>query len=486
MKRFLSLALACIMALGLAGTGLAAAEPTTISVLVRTGDLTPYAAWIETLNKALLDAGVGVQLKWYSQPSSGYPDFVNNMLLTWKADEIYDLIYIQGAAIDANYLGSMGLLTDMTDLLANSTYAKGVYEASPILSAQFASCPFQLWPSTVNRCLQFRSDVLAKCPSYEGFLQSPTIENLTAVLREVKAQGFAGAMTINGIDYLFNTGVDSGFGITSTWMKQEDGSYRYNRVSDEFLAELTWWADMYKEGVLSANFATDNWESMENSLYTSIVAGIGMKGGAYTVYYDTNTVKNFNSEAALTILPPAMSADGDQQYNITANRFDRGWVISSTCKAPEKAFAVLDYMFSDAGRKLDLFGLEGTDYTVNADGTYSLIHNSSEINIYRILDADVFGNIDVPAFTAGGVPYWPAASFQSAAMMAKYGVADNDFVIPAEYATNWAACETLWREFATQFILGEKTTSDWAAYVDTWNSYGGAAVAQYAASILNK
>ena len=57
----------------------------------------------------------------------------------------------------------------------------------------------------------------------------------------------------------------------------------------------------------------------------------------------------------------------------------------------------------------------------------------------------------------------------------------NDFVIPEEYATAWTACESLWQEFATQYILGEKTDADWQTFVDTWNSYGGADVAVGAA-----
>jgi putative aldouronate transport system substrate-binding protein len=255
-------------------------------------------------------------------------------------------------------------------------------------------------------------------------------------------------------------------------------------VSENFLKELQWWREMYVGGQLSANFATDNWESMENALYTGKVAGIAMKGGAYTVYYDGNTVKNYGEAAHITILPPMVSENGDQLYSITSNRFDRGWCISSSSKNIEKAFAVLDWMMGDEGRMFDLFGLEGTDYTVNADGTYNLLHDSSETSVYRIFDADVFGNIDVRAIAATGKKYWPDASFESAEMVAKYGKPDNDFVIPDEYATAWTACEALWKEFATQYILGEKTDADWETYVQTWNDYGGKAVAEYAATVI--
>ena len=483
MKKALAILLALALTIGLFGAACAEEEVVTLKVLMRTSDITVYDDFFAALNEKL-EAALNVRLECIGQASSGYPDFVNNMLLTWDPDEVYDLIYIQGTDINAPYLGSMDTLVDMTDLVASSTYIKPLLDSDPVLQAQFASCPYQLWPSMVNTCLQFRTDALEACPSYEAFLENPDQAAYTKLFEELKAQGYEGVLTTQGIDYLFNTGIDGGFGITATWLKQEDGSYLYSRISDAFLEELKWWRQMYEAGILHANFATDNWESMENALYTGKVAGIAMKGGAYTVYYDSNTVANYGEDAHISILPPMVSANGDQQYKITSNRFDRGWCISSSSKYIDEAFAVLDYMLSDEGRIIDLFGLEGVDYTMNEDGTYNLLKNSSEMEIYRIYDADVFGNIDVRAITTG-VPYWPDASFESAEMTEKYGCPDNDFVIPEEYATSWTACEALWKEFATQYILGEKTEADWQTYVDTWNSYGGAQVAEYAATILN-
>ena len=141
MKKVLALALAFLMAFGLMGAALAD-DVTTLKVLVRTGDLTAYQPGIDALNAKLADAGLKVKLEWIGQASSGYPDFVNNMLLTWDESEVYDLIYVQGTAIDPGYLGSLGLLVDMTDLLANSANAKAIYDNDPILQAQFASCPY--------------------------------------------------------------------------------------------------------------------------------------------------------------------------------------------------------------------------------------------------------------------------------------------------------------------------------------------------------
>ena len=92
MKKILALALVCILALGLTGAALAADDVTTLKVLVRTGDLSGYQPGIDALNEKLAQAGIKAKLEWIGQASSGYPDFVNNMLLTWDENEVYDLI----------------------------------------------------------------------------------------------------------------------------------------------------------------------------------------------------------------------------------------------------------------------------------------------------------------------------------------------------------------------------------------------------------
>lgn len=485
MKKTLAILLVLALALSLVGPAVAESEVVTLKILARTSDLTAYQPGIDALN-AKLEAALGVRLEWYGQASSGYTDFVNNMLQTWEPEEVYDLIYVQGTAINPTYLGrDLETLVDMTELVAGSTYIKAAMDSDAIFKAQFESCPYLLWPSDVNQVLQFRTDALEACPSWEAFQQKPDQAAYTQLFTELMQQDpYTAAMTTQAVSYLFKTGVDSGFGITSTWMKNEDGTYSYNRVTENFLKELQWWRELYVNGQLSVNWATDNWESMENSLYTGYVAGIAMKGGAYTVYYDNNTVTNYGEGAHLTILPPMVGPNGEQCYSITSQKFDRGWCISSSSANVQKAFDVLDWMLSDEGRMFDLFGMEGVDHTKNEDGTLNLLVSSDGSSIYRIFDSDVFGGIDVNAVATTGVKYWPDASFASAEMVAKYGAADNDFVIPDEHVINWTACESLWQEFATQYILGEKTDADWDAFVETWHSYGGGAVEEYAATVI--
>ncbi|MBR6029138.1 MAG: hypothetical protein IKP40_08600 [Clostridia bacterium] len=483
MKKLLSLALALMMLLSLVSGALADDEVTTLRILVRTGDATKYQATIDALNDLLAASGLKVKLEWISHASSGYPDYVNGMLLDSPEEEVCDLLYVQGAAINPATLGAQDLLVDMTDMLAASKYAKAFYDADEVLQAQFNSCPYLIWPSHVNKVMQFRTDALEACASYAAFQAEPNAANYAALFDELVAQGYEGALTVQGVDYLFDCGIDGGFGINATWLRQEDGSYVYSRVSENFHEELKWWRERYVSGALHKNFATDDWETMENALYNGRVAGIAMKGAAYSAYYENGTVKNNGEAARLSILPPMKSVSGEQLYKIPTDRFDRGWVISTTCKDPQLAFDVLDFLFSDEARKLDLFGIKDQDYTLNEDGTYNLLVPSDETNTYRIYDADVFGNIDVKAITTGAA-YWPECAFISADLVAQYGKVDNNFVIPEEYATSWTACESLWKEFATQYILGEKTDADWDAFVSTWNSYGGAQVAAYAATVI--
>ncbi len=465
--------------------GTRAEEITTLRILVRTDDLLQYEQGILALNDLLLRAGLNIQLEWTAHEPADYAGFLNGILASGDTENSFDLVYIQGTDVNPARLGSLGYLTDLTDFLHASQHAGTVYDANPILTAQFQNCPYLLWPSQVNKVLQFRTDALEACPSYAAFLENPDRTAYARLFTELSQQGYEGALTTMSIEYLFDTGLDGGFGISHTWLMREDGSLVYCRVSEPFLKELQWWRELYLSGALHTDFATDNWESMENALYTGRVPGIAMKGGAYTVHYETNVVQNYGGSAALTILPPMRSPDGIQQYRITARRSDRGWCIPAASQHAQQAFDFLDFMLSEEGRRFDLFGLEGEDYTLTADGRYNLLVNSANTRIYRIFDADVFAGVDVQAITTG-TPYWPKSSFDSADMTAAYGVPDNDFDIPEEFVTAWTACEELWKMFATQYILGAKTDADWQNYVDAWNDYGGTLVTDYAATVLGE
>ncbi len=96
---------------------------------------------------------------------------------------------------------------------------------------------------------------------------------------------------------------------------------------------------------------------------------------------------------------------------------------------------------------------------------------------------ETFENFDLDAMNPE-TPYWSDAAISSAEMMSTYATMDNAFVIPEEHIVNWDAAETKLAEFTADFVIGNKTEADWDAFVEEWNSVGGAAVTEYANTVL--
>ena len=81
-------------------------------------------------------------------------------------------------------------------------------------------------------------------------------------------------------------------------------------------------------------------------------------------------LKEIDENARFDILEPMADEDG----NVRSYRYEKDWpnnisVISSRTKYPERIVEMLNWMYTEEGRMITNFGEEGTDHTVDADGT---------------------------------------------------------------------------------------------------------------------
>ena len=81
-------------------------------------------------------------------------------------------------------------------------------------------------------------------------------------------------------------------------------------------------------------------------------------------------------------------------------------------------------------------------------------------------------------------PYMSEQGQKSLDMFLEYSSEDNAVVIPSDYAVGWDACTAVYKEFAADFVMGNKTEADWDAYVQSWNDAGGAQVTEYINTVL--
>lgn len=426
--------------------------------------------WFDAYNAALAEAGIPAKLEVVEMQSGSYQD---NLSLMLNSGDIPDIIYFQGGD---QVFAAQGILEDLTPYIENSQYVKDALE--DFQKERLANYPYLLFVTpALTPTPVIRTDVLDGCASAEEVLADPTIENYLKLFEELK-EGRKAVFGLDGNLKGINAMFDQAFGLTSTWVKDESGNYVYGRVSDQSLEELKFYASLYQKGIIDKDYLSANWEVKENDFYSNNTAIISGNQGAVIDLYNSNQVAANGEGAALTVLPPA-KGEAQGYLPLDVSKESRGFAISALSEHKDLAFEVLDFAVSGPGRILDLMGTEGKDYTVE-NGVYTLLpdHDTWYANFF-----ETFENFDLGAMNPD-TPYWSDAAVSSAEMMATYATMDNAFVIPEEHIVNWDAAETKLAEFTADFVIGNKTEADWEAFVEEWNSVGGAAVTEYANTVL--
>lgn len=425
--------------------------------------------WFDSYNKALQNAGIPAKLEVVEMQSGSYQD---NLSLMLNSGDIPDIIYFQGGD---QVFADQGVLEDMTPYIRKSKNLKNVLE--DFQKERMKNYPYLLFatPALIPVPV-IRTDVLKSCEFGQKILEEPTVENYTALFEELKKKHNS-VFGLDGNLKGINTVFDQAFGLTETWLKTDDG-FVYNRVSEQALEELKYYAELYKKGIIDADYVNATWETKENNFYSGNSAIISGNQGAVIDIYHTNQTAANGEQAALTVLPPAKGI-GQGYLPLDVSKESRGFAISSASEHKDLAFQVLDFAASEEGRKYDLLGVEGKQYEIN-DGKYTLLedHNNWCAKFF-----ETFNNFDMENLDPE-TPYWSEPAMKSKEMSEKYMTMDNAFVIPEEKLVKWDAAETLLGEFTADFVMGNKTEKDWNKFVSEWMAAGGKEITEYANSVL--
>ena len=144
-----------------------------------------------------------------------------------------------------------------------------------------------------------------------------------------------------------------------------------------------------KDGVVTSSLTTDGNRAFLTWLHQLWTEGLLDKDGFST----TDTLRKITDEKAaipygliltstpLTILPQTaleqyammdpLVYEGKQVYRDLTGDLIRGtFAITSSCKEPEKLITWVNYLYTEEGRQLAYYGVEGEDYLWNEDGMW--------------------------------------------------------------------------------------------------------------------
>ena len=435
------------------------------------GPSNPVAVkYFSNLEKALKeDKDLNVKFELVEMPQGNYAEKLNLLLMS---GEIPDLIYFQGGD---QQIANQDLLEDLTPYIEKSEHIKDIL--LPHNEERLKNYPYLLWIKPLDsKTPVIRKDWFENAASSDALMTDPSIENYHAFFKEVvqNAQGGkpAYAVTVAGDIAELDTIFKMAFGLNQTWL-EKDGKYINSKVSEQEKAKLTFYNQLYEEGLLDPQYLTKQWDTKEEAFYDGDAAVItGTNGKIIDIYNGKMTQVN-GAEAEVVVLPPAK---GEYQGFIATDitKESRGLAISSQSKSKDLAFEVLDYLASPEGQQLDRLGFEGEHFNITDSGI-ELTEKYYNEWYSRFWEPEAF-ELEKPLVT----PLLSEPAQNSRDLANEFYNPDNSFIIPEEFVSKWDAMENLYKDFSADVITGKRPVSDFESYVKQWNEAGGDEITEYA------
>ncbi|SCY44710.1 extracellular solute-binding protein [Alkaliphilus peptidifermentans] len=424
---------------------------------------------VEEIEAGMAAEGNYIKLEILEAPAGKYADVVPIAFRTGQVSP--DIIYFQGGDLP---IAQEGMLEDLTPYINNSTNVKAIMQSHNRESIK--NYPYLLWlaPARVQIPVM-RSDWFNSLESKE-LLVNPTPDNYYAMFKEMKDKGLSEYPittdgTIAKLDSVFN----HAFGVTSTIMKV-DGKYVYSKATEFEKNKLEYYARLYKEGLLDKEYITKQWDTMEQAFYEGKSGFVSGTAGDVVNVYNNKMIQTNGQTAELIVLPPAKGLSQAYQ-SIDVTKESRGFAINADSKVKEAAWAVLEYMAGEEGRRLDKLGLKDIHYT-EIDGKITLTERFPEwwARFWPTLVGLDISNITGEILTDPAV-----ASLDNAA---KYYYSDVNVVLPNELLPLKDAMDKLYIEYSTDIIRGTRSIDSFDEFVAKWNAAGGDEISTYLAEVL--
>jgi putative aldouronate transport system substrate-binding protein len=453
----------------------ASSEPTTIRVVLKDdNNSNPVSiAYFDAIEKGLKeDENINVNFELVDLPQGNYAEKLT--LLLYSGD-IPDMIYFQGGD---QAIAQQDLLEDLRPYIDESKYLKDIIQ--PYNEKRLDNYPYLLWIKPLSpKVPVVRKDWFEQMETSSALMENPTVENYHAFFKELveKQPGGSGkpsyAFTVAGNMGEINYTFDKAFGLNKTWLKKDDGTYEYAKVSQSEKEKLAFYHKLYSEGLLDPQYITKQWDTKEKAFYDGEVGVIPGTAGKVIDIYNGKMMQVNGVESEVVVLPPAKGEyQGFGATDVTKE--SRGLAISSQSEHKDLVFQILDYLASPQGQMIDRLGFEEEHYNI-VDGKIELTEKYYGEWFARFWEPVEF-KTEIPLNT----PLLSEPALKSQQLAQEYYSEDNNFIIPEEYTANWDAMENLYKEFSTDVITGKRPISDFDTFVKEWYSAGGDQLTDYA------
>lgn len=280
------------------------------------------------------------------------------------------------------------------------------------------------------------------------------------------------------------TGLDMfapAFGIRRTYfIRPETGKVAFGPIEPEYkeyLATLNKW---YNEGLIGPNSILTDGKLTDANITADIAGSFKALTNAWEKYLPALQEKNPNADFVPVPWPKTVDGIAYTDRTELMNHINKETtIITSSCKNPEAAARLIDYMYSDEGSFLLSWGFEGESYEI-VDGKYQFIEYPKD------------GDVQVSHFVKPHVA-WPKYGYTEAhANMFKpvrlvaadawaQGV-DSSLIYPPAIIFSEEETNTIIdingdmgsyvQDMTNKFITGEEPLSNFDTYVQNVKKFG--------------
>ncbi|MCT4598979.1 MAG: extracellular solute-binding protein [Vallitalea sp.] len=442
---------------------------TTLTLVQK--DFSPYNnednEYIQEINKTLIENNIQAKLELVELPKGDYSEQLKNIIDSGNAPDI--IWFRDGMDKDISNKGQLVNLTKYvndSDVFQNSmeSYHKTRIQNYPYLLRIRYNTPKiaavrKDWLDSLSLSVPVTVDDYYNV--LKAFANSDFDDNGKKDTYGITATG-----DTTRLDDVFNTA----FGLPTTWVKNENDSYVYSRVTHNEKEKLLFYRKLMEEHILDPNYGTTKWDTMEEKLYNGKVGMIIGSSGKVIDIYNRKLIDNEVNTELIALHPPKGKEGLAGFAPINVNGEERGFAISSTCENIDLAFTVLEFMASDKGQFLDRLGIEGREYNIDSNGKVICTNKANQWY------ARFF---DVPSWESP-IPLLSEIAKQSLQITESYYIEDNSFNIPKEYKSKWESMNKLYREYSYKIISGEYELNKFDEFVDKWYMMGGKEITELA------
>lgn len=157
------------------------------------------------------------------------------------------------------------------------------------------------------------------------------------------------------------------FGISDFFHVANDGQVKMGLYTEEYKDAMLHLGQWYADGVIDQEIFTRD-QSARDVLFASNNGGVLFDWIASTSAYN-NTMVDYVEDFHIVGMAPPADVNGDQWVAYSRQRTDGyGWSISVDNEHVIESIKVMDFLFTDAGRTVTTYGIEGETFNYNEAG----------------------------------------------------------------------------------------------------------------------